>query len=371
MDIYDELGVRKIINGIATVTSLGGSIMPSEVLEAMVEASRHFVSIDELQKKAGEKIAELTRNQAAYISCGAAAGVALATAACITGMDAEKRARLPYTDGMKNEAILHRFGRVSFDFAIRQVGGKIVEIGNEAGTSPEDMEQAISEKTVAIFYFYKPSIIKRQLSLEQGIEIAKRRGIPLIVDAAAQIPPVDSLWRFTQMGADLVIFSGGKGLRGPQSSGLILGRKDLIEACAFNACPRSFIGRPMKVGKEEIIGLLTPVKRYLNLDHDKLMKTYEEQVQYMLDEFSSIPHVSARRIFPSEAGQPMPRAEIIFDEQGLGMAVGEIMAQLREGEPSIELAAAEASGVCVNPQTLEPGQERIIADRIKEIVCKM
>ena len=170
------------------------------------------------------------------------------------------------------------------------------------------------------------------------------------------------------MGADLAIFSGGKGLCGPQSSGLVLGRKDLIEACAFNACPRAFIGRPMKVGKEEMVGLLAAVKWYVNLDHEKLMRTYEDQVQFVIDEFSGIPHVSARRSFPSEAGQPMPRAEIIFHEQNLGLTRDEILTRLMEGEPLITLAGAGANGVFVNPQTLEQGQEKIIVDRIKEII---
>ena len=368
MDIYDELGVRKVINGHATVTVLGGSIMPQVVLDAMAEASRHFVEIDKLQEKVGEKIAELTRNEAAYVSCGAAAGLVLSTAACITGLDPEKRARLPYTDGMRNEVIIHKSGRVGYDFAIRQAGGKLVEIGTGEGTSPEDMEQAINEKTLAIFYFYNITRMKTHVPLEKGIEIAKRRGVPLIVDAAAQLPPVENLWRFTQLGADLALFSGGKGLCGPQSSGLILGRKDLIEACVFNACPRAFIGRPMKVGKEEAVGLLAAVKWYVGLDHDRLMKTYEDQVQYVIDAFSDIPHTSARRNFPSEAGQPMPRAEIIFGEQNPGITRAEVLTQLRAGEPSIALAAAGRNGVFVNPQTLKPGQEKIIAERLKEIL---
>jgi uncharacterized pyridoxal phosphate-dependent enzyme len=370
MDIYDELGVRKVINGLATVTSLGGSLMPQEVLDAMAEAARHFVDIDEFQEKAGKQIAKLTKNEAAYISCGAAAGLVLTTAACITGLDPAKRARLPYTDGMKSEVIVHKFGRTGFDFAVRQAGGKLVEIGTEAGTSPKDMERAINDKTAAILYFYNVTRMKGLVPLEKGIEIAKRRGVPVIVDAAAQIPPVENLWRFTHKGADLVIFSGGKGLRGPQSSGLILGRRDLIEACAFNACPRSFIGRPMKVGKEEIAGLLAAVKWYLSLDHEKLMETYENQVKYVMDECSKLPHVSVRRNFPSEAGQPMPRAEVMFDEQALGMTRGEILTQLREGEPSIALAGTGSNGINVNPQTLEPGQEKIIVDRIKEVVTR-
>jgi uncharacterized pyridoxal phosphate-dependent enzyme len=368
MDIYDEIGVRKVINGIATVTILGGSIMPLEVVQAMVEASRHFVNIDELQKKAGEKIAEWTKNESAFICCGAAAGLVLSTAACITGTDPGKCSKLPFTEGMKNEVIIHKMNRSGYDFAIRQVGVKVVEIGTESGTSSEDMENAINDKTAAIFYFYNATRMDGLVPLEKGIEIAKRKGIPLAVDAAAQIPPVENLWRFTHMGVDLVIFSGGKGLRGPQSSGLILGRKDLIEACALNANPRCFIGRPMKVGKEEIVGLLIAVKCYLNLDHKKLMQTYEDQVQYAIDEFSNVPNVSARRDFPSEAGQPMPRAELIFDEKALGITRDTIFAQLKNGNPSIELAGAGASGLFINPQTLELGQEKIIVCRIKEIL---
>ena len=210
--------------------------------------------------------------------------------------------------------------------------------------------------------------MKGQVPLEEGIAIARRHGIPLIVDAAAQLPPVENLWRFTEMGADLAIFSGGKGLCGPQSSGLVVGRKALIEAIAFHANPRMAIGRPMKVGKEEIVGLMAAVKRYLALDHNAIMQAWEAQVQTVIAAFEGVPHVTARRSFPSEAGQPMPRAEIIFDEAGLGLTRDDILKRLRQGEPSIALAAAGAGGVFVNPQTLQPGQECIVCERLREIL---
>jgi uncharacterized pyridoxal phosphate-dependent enzyme len=369
-DIYDELGVTKVINGAATLTKLGGSLIPPEVMAAMAEASQHFVDIDELHEKVGLRIAKWTHNEAAYVTCGAAAGLALSTAACITGLDPDKRAQLPYTDDLPNEVIVHKAGRVGYDFAIRQAGGKLIQIGTEQGASVEDLEQAINERTVAIFYFYNVSRMQGQVPLEQGIAIAKRHGIPLIVDAAAQLPPAENLWRFTQMGADLALFSGGKGLCGPQSSGLVVGRRDLIEACAFNACPRAFIGRPMKVGKEELVGLMAAIKWYLNLDHEKLMQTYENQVQAVIDAFADASHIEASRSFPSEAGQPMPRAEVIFDEEALGITRDAILEQLREGEPSIALSPAAKNGLYVNPQTLIPGQEQIIITRIKEIVFK-
>lgn len=368
MDIYDELGVTKVINGAATLTKLGGSLMPPVVLEAMADAARHFVDIDELQAKVGAAIAGWTHNEAAYVSCGAAAGMVLSTAACIAGLDPDKRARLPYSDGMNNEIIVHKCWRVGYDFAIRQAGGVIVEIGNEQGATPDDLRQAINEKTAAIFYFYNDSHMEGHVPLDVAIPIAKEHNVPLIIDAAAQIPPVENLWRFTHMGADLAIFSGGKGLCGPQSSGLIVGRQDLIDACAFNACPRGFIGRPMKVGKEEMVGLMTAVRWYLDLDHAGLMQTYEDQVQAVIDAFADVPAISAARSFPSEAGQPMPRAELIFDEQALGISRDDVVAQLLEGEPSIFLAGAGPHGIFVNPQTLELGQETIIIRRLKEII---
>lgn len=368
MDIYDELGVRKVINGSATLTMLGGSLMPPQVLAAMTEAAQHFVDIDELQEKVGRKIAEWTQNEAAYVSCGAAAGMVLSTAACITGLDPEKRAQLPYTDGLRNEVIVHRRGRVGYDFAIRQAGGMIVEIGTDEGATLADLEAAITDCSAAIFVFYKNLCMDGQIPLEQQIELAKKRGVPLIIDAAAQLPPVENLWNFTRMGVDLVLFSGGKGLCGPQSSGLILGRRDLIAACAFNACPRPFIGRPMKAGKEEIVGLMAAVRWYLDLDHIELMQTYEDQVNWVIAAFSGIPHVNARRNFPSEAGQPMPRAEIILDEAALGISRDEVLHQLYAGSPTIHLAPAGLNGIFVNPQTLHPGQEKVIVERIKRTI---
>ena len=368
MDVYDELGVRKIVNGYATLTRLGGSLMPAEVLAAMAAAAQHFVDIDELQDKVGGRIAEWTHNEAAYVSCGAAAGLVLSTAACIAGLDPDKRARLPYTDGLKNEVILHRCGRVGYDFAIRQAGGNLVEIGFDEGATAAELEAAINERTAAIYCFYNSLRMQVQVPLEQQIAIAKRRGIPLVVDAAAQIPPIENLWRFTQMGADLALFSGGKGLCGPQSSGLILGRRDLIDACAFNACPRPFIGRPMKAGKEEIVGLMAAVRWYLSLDHAGLMQRYEDQVGWIIDALAGVRHMTARRSFPSEAGQPIPRAELVFDEENLGISRDEVLRRLLDGDPAVSLAPAGTHGVFVNPQTLQPGQERIVAERIKAVL---
>jgi L-seryl-tRNA(Ser) seleniumtransferase len=368
MDIYDQLGVRKIINANATLTALGGSLMPLEVLQAMTEASRHFVEIDELQRKVGAQIAALTHNEAAYVSCGAAAGLVLSTAACIAGTDPEKRLSLPFTAGMKNEIIVHKCSRVGYDFAIRQAGGVLVEIGTETGATAQEMEAAVNERTAAVMVFYKDQLMQGQVPLSQQVEIAHQHTIPVVVDAAAQLPPVENLWRIHQMGADLVLFSGGKGLCGPQSSGLILGRQDLVEACAFHACPRPYVGRPMKAGKEEIVGLLAAVKWFLSLDHAQVLQTYEDQVAWVIQQMNAVPGVSASRSFPSEAGQPMPRAEICFNESLLKLNRDEILKSLFSGDPPISLAPSGSNGIFFNPQTVQPGQEKIIVNRLLAVL---
>ena len=369
MNIYERLGIRTVINGNATLTRLGGSIMPPQVVAAMADASKHFVDIIELQKRVGEEIAKLTHNEAAYVSCGAAAALTLSTAACITGLDATKREKLPHLDtSMKREVIVHRHGRVGYDFAVRQVGVTFVEIGNENGTTPDELENAITEKTAAIFYFANPSREHLWVPYEEASAIAKQHNVPLIVDAAAQLPPPENLWRFTQRGADLALFSGGKGLCGPQSSGLIVGKESLIAAIAFNGPPHPFIGRGMKVGKEEMVGLLAAVEWYVNQDHVELQQSYEDQVTYYDEVFADIQGVTVHRSFPSEAGQPMPRTEIRFDEEHLGITRNEILQQLAEGEPSIDIAGAGANGVLINGQTLMPGEIEIIAQRLKNIL---
>jgi L-seryl-tRNA(Ser) seleniumtransferase len=241
-------------------------------------------------------------------------------------------------------------------------------VGDEAGATAEDFESAFNARTAAVFVFEKGLLMQGQVPLAQQIELAHRRGVPVIVDAAAQLPPVENLWRFTQMGADLAIFSGGKGLCGPQSSGLILGRRDLIEACAYHACPRPFLGRPMKAGKEEIIGLLAAVRWYLGLDHVKLLQAYEDQVAWVIQALKGCPGVTAQRSFPSEAGQPMPRAEITLDMAVAGMARDELLRLLLEGDPAISLAPAGEQGVFFNPQTIQEGQERVIVERILAIL---
>ena len=287
MGIYEDLGLRPVINGYATVTRLGGSLMPPPVVEAMIEASRQFVDLEDLQAAVGRRIAELTRNEAAYVSSGAAAGLTLATAACVAGTDPEMIAALPHpqkVSGARCEVIFQRCQRSGYDYAVRQVGVDMIEIGPEQ-SSPADfpavrqeLEQALSERTAAVLYFARGEDHHGGLPVAEVVAAAHARGVPVILDAAAQLPPVENLWRFTQEGADLVIFSGGKGLCGPQATGLVLGRSDLIKACAVQGNPNQAIGRPMKVGKEELCGCLAAVEWYVGLDHAAMTDRFEAQV---------------------------------------------------------------------------------------------
>jgi L-seryl-tRNA(Ser) seleniumtransferase len=370
MSIYDELGVRPLINASATLTRLGGSVMAPEVLQAMTEASKHFVNLEDLQRAVGAKLAELTHNESAYVSTGAAAGLVLATAALVAGNDPKAINQLPDTTGLKNEVIIHKSHRNGYDHAVRQVGVKIVEIGTDTETKPEDLEQAINDKTAGIFWFQNAATGRADLPLQQVIEIANRHNVPVVVDGAAQVPPIENLWKYTQMGAALAIFSGGKDLHGPQASGLVVGRKELIDCMRVNGSPNHSIGRPMKVGKEEMIGLLTAVQLYLKRDHEARASQDEEVVSGWCGELNRIPGVHAERSFPNEAGQPLPRAKVVIDAAKAGMSRDDLVHALREGTPSIEVASSGTDTIYVNPMTLAEGEDQIVLDRLLEILTK-
>ena len=377
MGIYEDLGLRPVINGYATVTRLGGSLMPPPVVEAMIEASRQFVDLEDLQAAVGRRIAKLTRNEAAYVSSGAAAGLTLATAACVAGTDPEMIAALPHPQkvpGSRHEVIFQRCQRSGYDYAVRQVGVDMIEIGPEE-SSPADfaavrqeLEQALSERTAAVLYFARGEDHNGGLPVAEVVAAAHARGVPVILDAAAQLPPVENLWRFTQEGADLVIFSGGKGLCGPQATGLVLGRADLIKACAVQGNPNQAIGRPMKVGKEELCGCLAAVEWYVGLDHAAMTDRFETQVATVVERVAGRPGVTGRVEMPSEAGQPLPRALLRFDAGVVGQSRDQIVEQLNSGEPAIEVSPEGDNGIYVNPQTLMEGEEVVIADRLAEIL---
>ncbi|MBZ0304262.1 MAG: aminotransferase class V-fold PLP-dependent enzyme [Anaerolineae bacterium] len=368
MSLYESLGIRPVINANATLTRLGGSLMPPEVIQAMSEAAGCFVDLPELQRRVGDRLAKLTHNEAAYVSSGAAAGLVLATAACVTETEAALINRFPDLTGLPNEVIVHHTHRNGYDYAVRQTGVRLVEIGSEQGTTAAHLEAAITPRTAAVFWFQGTMTTLQDIPLPDVIEIAHRHNIPVIVDAAAQLPPVSNLWHFTEIGVDLAVFSGGKDLRGPQSSGLVLGRNDLIEACRMHGNPNQAIGRPMKVGKEEMVGLLAAVERYLKLDHEARERDCETMVAEWCEALNSVPGVQAVRDFPNEACQPLPRCLVMLEAKIVGMGRDDIMRALLEGEPAISVAAQGESGIYLNPMTLEPGEAAIVLNRLREIL---
>jgi len=368
-DTYERLGVRKLINAEGTVTALGGCRMEPEVTLAMAEAARHFVDMHELLAKSGDHVAQLLGVEATLIAAGAAAGLVLATAACVAGNDPAKAQRLPDTRGMPNRVALHRCHRNGYDQALRQAGVELVEFGWIKETYLWQLEAAIDEGTAAVAYFVEFSE-RGSLPLETVIQIAHSRGLPVIVDAAAELPPVHNLRRFTDLGADLVVFSGGKEIKGPQSSGLILGRRDLIAACALHASPNYSIGRSMKVGKEEIVGLVVALERYLAQDREASDARWEAQVAYLIDRLGGVPGVSAQRVYPVGPGRrpgTIPRAVIQWDAAALGLTVQQAVHRLYVGDPPIAVGSTE-DALVLNPQTLEADEVPVVADHIHDLL---
>jgi L-seryl-tRNA(Ser) seleniumtransferase len=369
MNVYERLGLRRVINADATLTRLGGSLMSSDVLDAMRDAAGSFVDMHELQRVAGARLAELTHNEAAYVATGAAAGIVLATLAAMTGGDLQTIARLTDTgEAPKDEVIVQRVHRIPYDPAIRLAGARIVDVGNRLQTFPWELEAAINPRTAMVFYAAGIHLAPGALPLEEVVEIAHAHGVPVVVDGAAQLPPTENLWRFTrEQGADLAIFSGGKDLRGPQASGLIVGSAAMIAAVAVNGTPHQRLARPMKVGKEELIGLLTAVERYVAEDWRERAQRYEQTVAAWVDQFNACDGLTASRIFPNEAGQPTPRCRIAFSTDS-GITGAEAAALLWEGDPRIAVAVDGPDAISITPELLENGEEAVLLDRIGALV---
>ena len=370
MNIYRTLGMRELINAEGTITRLGGCVMDPAVVAAMAEAAKSFVDLNQLLAKAGQHAAALLGVEAAYITSGAAAGLTLSTAACITGADPAKIRQLPDLRTIeKNEVLIQKSHRNGYDHAVRQAGVKVVEFGLIKETYPWEMRAAISEKTAAVVHFLEFEN-HRNLPLPEVIAIAKEKEIPVIVDAAAELPPAENLSRFFHLGADLTVFSGGKDIGGPQSSGLIVGRRDLIACCALNANPNYSIGRAMKAGKEEIAGLVTALELYLQQDFAAEEQMWEDMVAFMVAALADVTGLQARRVSPSEPGvQPnwIPRMYFDWDEKVIPLDRDEIKSRLLQADPGIAVGKT-STGLFVNPQTMMPGQEKIIAKRLREVL---
>lgn len=373
-DIYRELGIEPVINASGTITRMGGSLMPAEVTDAMATAARAFVDMDELHLAAGRRVAELVGAEAAHVCNGATAGIALMAAACMAGTDPEKVLQLPDTTGMKRKFVVQRAHRNPFDQALRVAGGKFVEVDSD----PADLQRALTDDVAAVFVTVAWFCPREALPLPQVVEIAHRAGVPVIVDASAEVPPIENLTRFLKEGADMVAFSGGKAIRGPQASGFILGRPDLIEACRRNDCPNMSIGRSMKAGKEEIVGLVKAVELYVQKDHTAEMAVWERRVAHILETLGDVEHLRVWRQLPHGVGQQIPHAAVSWNEEALGLTHAEATRRLMDGRPRIAVqlvgpqryafAGYTAPELRLHPHTLQEGEEIIVARKLREVL---
>jgi uncharacterized pyridoxal phosphate-dependent enzyme len=376
-NIYKRLGVKTVINCRGTWTYLSGSLEWPEVRAAQVEAARHFVNILELQRAAGRRLAELTGAPSGMITSGAAGAMASATAACIAGSDPHNIWQLPDTSGLKDQVIMAG-GRSLFDSAIRLAGGKLV-----LAFSPEEIESAINDNTAMIYTTHLGQ------TLEKEIAIAQAHHVPLLLDDAAGIPPIDNIKLYAGMGVDLYTFSGGKGLCGPQCSGVLLGRKDLIEAALLNTNPyEGSVCRPMKVGKEEVMGCLAAIETWLKLDCNLLYRQWNQRVQRIAALVGTVRGVETH-IYVPEDGNRYPTLRVSWDQKGWGFSVMDCVQKLRDGEPVIEVLGPDnPSGVPGaregNPNkkeikepdhlelvsmTIQPGEEIIVGQRLRSILA--
>ena len=369
--IYRRLGLQPLINAAGTYTPLSGSLMAPEVVEAMCEASQQYVSIPELLEKSGEHLAKLLSCEAALVTSGAAGAVMLGTAACVTGDDLDKVHHLPEIVGMKNEVIIQKAHRFSYDHAVRNVGVRMIEIENR-----KELEAAINPCTAMMLFlnsfpnrFFNTVVPKGRIDHEEWIEVGKKHGIPTFNDCAADVPPVENLTKYTRMGFDLVTFSGGKALRGPQSSGLLLGRKDLIRAALLNNYPNSdAIGRPCKVGKEEVVGLVAAIERYLKLNHDAEWKRWELQIALIDAAVKSVPGVETEYHVPPIQSH-VPHLKVCWNEKEWDFTTEDCMVALREGDPPIEVGTPENGLLILSTFMMNPGEERIVARQLQQVLA--
>jgi uncharacterized pyridoxal phosphate-dependent enzyme len=361
-DYFRDLGVRPFINAAGTYTAMTASLMPPEVMDAIAYASRHYVMLDELHDKVGERIAALVHAEAAMVTSGAAAALTLGTAAVLTGTDRQKIVDLPNLTRMKSEVIIQKSHRFGYDHAVRNCGVTLVEV-----ETPEDVDRAVTDKT-AMMLFYNNNNGVGRIADEAFVRLGKKHGIPTFNDAAADVPPVENLWKYTKMGFDLVTFSGGKGLRGPQSAGLLVGRKDLISAARLNAPPNgNTIGRGLKVNKEEMVGMLAALERYLALDHADERRELDKRAETIRKSATSVAGVRAE-IFVPEVANHVPHVRVSWDA-ARGISPADAVKALRDGEPSIG-TRAEADALVIGVWMMRPGEEKVVARRLREVLVK-
>ena len=376
IDYYDKLGVAKIVNAAGTYTALTASTMPLSVQAAVARAAKHPVRLAELQTAAGEYLARQLRSEAALVTAGAASALTLGTAACMSVANRAAVHDIP-TDvaGLKNEVIVQKSHRYDYDHAMRNCGIRFVEV-----ETPEEYEAAFTDRTVMTHFFNAAEA--GRIGREDWIRVAHRHGVPCFNDAAADVPPIANLWNYTQMGFDLVTFSGGKGIRGPQNAGLLLGRKDLIAAAVQNNSPRSdTVGRGMKVAKEQIVGMVAAVDWFLSQTDAGMESEFRKRAERIAAQLKSIPTLESNIAIPNVAANVVPHLLLRYDPHRVKISPLDVAAELRRGNPSIELhpgtGRKPAAGLLTDENTivvgvwmLEPGEDLIVARRLREVLAK-
>jgi D-glucosaminate-6-phosphate ammonia-lyase len=369
--VYARLGVRPVIHGAGTTTRYGGSLMRPETIEAMRAAAGVFVNIDELNEAAGAAIARMLGAEAALVTSGSAAGLLLQAAACITGDDPVKIARLPDTAGLRNEFIIQRAHRFSYDQSYRAPGGVLVEIGLARRTAPHELESAIGARTAGVIYVVSPfNSPPGILTFEETVRIAHAHGVPVLVDAASMVPPRENLFRYLRGGADLVIYSGGKGIRGPQSTGILAGRRNLIRAATLNASPNQAIGRAAKTSKEEIVGLVTALELFLAEDEKAELERYRQTCASIVEALADIPGLRCV-VEEDPVNRVLPHAVIYFEPSWTGSSGRAVQVALAEGDPHVYVQQGPHQGgyfdeIAVDAINLQPGDAEIVAARLRE-----
>jgi L-seryl-tRNA(Ser) seleniumtransferase len=373
VDYYEKLGVTPFINAAGTYTILSASTMPDEVQAAIALASRRPVHLNELLDASGAYLAKRLRCEAALVTSGAAAALVVGTAACVTLGNERAILGIP-TDmsGLKNEVIVQKSHRYDYDHALRNCGIRFVEV-----ETLDEYDQAFTDRTVMAHFF---NAAEGKISREDWVRVAHQHGVPCFNDAAADVPPISNLWNYTQMGFDLVTFSGGKGLRGPQCTGLLLGRKDLIEAAKKNNSPNSnTAGRGLKVAKEEIVGLVAAVDWFLNQDDAAMEAEYRQRAERIAKHVGNLPTIQTQIFIPQVANH-VPHLLITYDQNQIKITGREVKQKMREGKPRIELnpstgGAPASAGLPGGPNTvvvgvwmLQPGEEVVVAKRLREVL---
>jgi L-seryl-tRNA(Ser) seleniumtransferase len=366
-NVYETLGVRRVINATGTVTVLGGSVMPPEVVAAWADAARHFVNLLELQDRVGERIAKLLGVEAALVTTGAAGALLLGTTAAVTRGVPDLVKRLPQTAGMRDEVVLQKAHHSCYDNQLTDVGVKLIDV-----ETPADVRRVVGERT-ALMFFMNVAEPDGRIRREEWVKLARRHGVPTLLDAAADTPPVGRLSEYNRQGFDLVAYSGGKAMRGPNDTGLLLGRKDLIEAAKLNTNPHcGTIGRMMKVSKEDMVALWAAVERFVRLDHDAEWREYERRLGVLETAMKDIASVTCERVVPPIANH-VPHLIVDWDPKRLPLTREQLTQQLAAGDPPIVLgrvAGTGDKGVLVSVLTLQEGEDAIVAERLRKVLKK-